>query len=62
MKRAFFTVRFRKMLRSYPKELRDGAGKAIAEAQAAFGDPHRHAGLGIRRLSKQHSGLLVNRG
>ncbi len=54
MKRAFFTERFRRDLRAYPEEIRDAAEKVIAEVQAAFGDPHRHAGLGVRKLSKRH--------
>ena len=54
MKRVVLTGRCRKILRSYSKEIREAAGRAITDVQSAFGDPHRHAGLGARKLSKQH--------
>ena len=60
MKRAFLTGRFRRILRSYPKEIRGGAGEAITEAQVAFGDPHRPAGLGLRKLSKEQFEIRVH--
>ena len=60
MKRAFLTGRCRKILRSYSKEIREAAGHAITEVQSAFGDPHRHAGLGIRKLSRQHFEVRVH--
>jgi hypothetical protein len=60
LKRAVFTGRFRKILRAFPQEVQQSAGKAITEAQTAFGDPHRHSGLGIRKLSKEHFEIRVH--
>ncbi len=41
-------------LRSLPKGQRREVGEAIAGVQEAFGHPHRHAGLGMRKLQRGH--------
>ncbi len=54
MKPVLLTERFRALLRAYPKEVRAEADRRITEVQTAFGDPPRHAGLGIRKISRRH--------
>lgn len=46
----FLSERFRAIVREYPKSTRIEIGGAIDLLQASLGDPHRHAGLGIRKL------------
>jgi hypothetical protein len=41
-------------IRALPKSDRERIGQAIRLAQEAFGQPHLHLGLGIRKLSKTH--------
>jgi mRNA-degrading endonuclease RelE of RelBE toxin-antitoxin system len=41
-------------LRSLPKGQRHEVGEAIAGVQEAFGQPHRHLGLGLRKLQRGH--------
>jgi len=42
---------FRKRVRDYPKETRGKIGLALQCLERDFGHPHRHRGLGIRRLT-----------
>jgi mRNA-degrading endonuclease RelE of RelBE toxin-antitoxin system len=41
-------------LRALPKERRREVGAAIVAVQETFGDPHRHGGLGLRKLKAGH--------
>ncbi len=43
--------RIRKAASKLPVELREKCSQAIAEVGKAFGDPHRHRGLGLRNLA-----------
>jgi hypothetical protein len=45
------TVVFRTIVRGYPKETRGKIGRALRAVESDFGHPHRHRGLGIRKLS-----------
>jgi mRNA-degrading endonuclease RelE of RelBE toxin-antitoxin system len=42
---------FRAAARKYPKETRSKIGKALQAVESDFGHPHRHRGLGMRKLS-----------
>jgi len=42
--------RFRTIVRAYPKPTRVQIGRALDRLEAALGQPHQHAGLGIRKL------------
>jgi mRNA-degrading endonuclease RelE of RelBE toxin-antitoxin system len=41
-------------LRALPKGQRREVGELIAAVQAAFGQPHQHAGAGLRKLRHRH--------
>jgi hypothetical protein len=45
------TEPFRTVVRGYPKETRGKIGRALQAVENDFGHPHRHSGLGIRKLS-----------
>ena len=51
MKPLDFSGSFRKRLRDYPKATRAKIGLALHCLERDFGHPHRHRGLGIRRLT-----------
>jgi mRNA-degrading endonuclease YafQ of YafQ-DinJ toxin-antitoxin module len=50
----FLSERFRAVVREYPKPVRIEIGKVIDLLQESLGHPHRHAGLGIRKLMKNY--------
>lgn len=55
----FTTQRFKKRLKEFPSFY----GKfenALAEVAVAFGDVHRHRGLGIRKLGKRSYEIRVH--
>lgn len=51
MIRVLLTKRIRKTADKLPPDVRESANKAITEVAAAFGDPHQHRGLGLRKLA-----------
>jgi mRNA-degrading endonuclease YafQ of YafQ-DinJ toxin-antitoxin module len=55
----FLSERFRAVVREYPKPVRIEVGKTIDLLQTSFGHPHRHAGLGIRKLVKNYFEIRV---
>ncbi|MGO9246792.1 MAG: hypothetical protein ACLPT4_16060 [Verrucomicrobiia bacterium] len=55
----FLSERFRAIVREYPKPVRIEIGKSIDLLQAALGQPHRHAGLGLRKLVKNYFEMRV---
>jgi mRNA-degrading endonuclease YafQ of YafQ-DinJ toxin-antitoxin module len=55
----FLSERFRAIVREYPKPTRVEIGGAIDLLQASLGDPHRHAGLGIRKLASRYFEMRV---
>lgn len=61
MIRVLLTERFRKTADTLSQETRAGASKAIAEVGAAFGNPHQHRGLGLRKLAKRSYEIRVDR-
>ncbi len=60
MIRVLLSERIHKTAGKLPAEVREKAAKAIAEAAAAFGDPHQHHGLGLRRLARRSYEIRVH--
>jgi hypothetical protein len=56
----FATPKFRKRLCDFPPELHGKFEKALAGVATAFGDVHRHNGLGIRKLGKRSYEIRVH--
>ena len=56
-----FSERIRKTANKLPPEMRDQVSKAIAAVASAFGDPHQHRGLGLRKLAKRSYEIRVHR-
>ena len=61
MIRVLLTERIRKTADKMPPDLREAIAKAIAEVGAAFGDPHQHRGLGLRKLARRSYEIRVQR-
>jgi mRNA-degrading endonuclease YafQ of YafQ-DinJ toxin-antitoxin module len=55
----FLSGRFRRIVREYPKPVRAEIGQAIDRLQTVLGQPHQHAGLGIRKLVKNYFEVRV---
>jgi plasmid maintenance system killer protein len=53
--------RIRKTAEGLLADLRDKVSQAIAEVSAAFGDPHKHRGLGLRKLARRSYEIRVQR-
>jgi mRNA-degrading endonuclease YafQ of YafQ-DinJ toxin-antitoxin module len=50
---------FRARVRDYPREVRGKIGRALRQLEEDFGHPHRHRGLGIRKLAGQFFEIRV---
>ena len=59
MKPLELTENFRASVRQYPKETRNKIGKALQGVESDFGHPHRHRGLGVRKLSQVYFEIRV---
>jgi hypothetical protein len=57
--RVLLTERIRKTANKLPPDVREGGDKAIAQVGAAFGDPHQHRGLGLRKLARRSYEIRV---
>ncbi|MGO8698111.1 MAG: hypothetical protein ACLQVY_10380 [Limisphaerales bacterium] len=53
MIRVLLSERIKKTADKLPPEVREKASKVIADVGAAFGDPHQHRGLGLRKLARR---------
>ena len=53
MIRVFLTPRIRKTAERLGPEVKAKAEQAMVDVAAAFGDPHRHRGLGLRKLARR---------
>lgn len=53
--------RIRKTADKLPPDMRDRVSQAIAEVSAAFGDPHKHRGMGLRKLARRSYEIRVQR-
>jgi len=60
MIRVLLSERIRKTADRLPTGVREKASKAIADIGAAFGDPHRHRGLGLRKLARRSYEIRVH--
>lgn len=56
-----YTERFRDEARQLADEPLDRLDAALRELRTVFGQPHRHAGLGIRRLKRNYFEFRVGR-
>jgi hypothetical protein len=45
--------RIRKTAEKLPPDVREKAASTIAAVAAAFGEPHKHGGLGLRKLARR---------
>ncbi len=52
--------RIRKTSTKLPPDLREKASQAITQVAQAFGDPHQHRGLGLRKLAKRSYEIRVH--
>jgi len=59
--RVLLSERIRKTADKLPQDLRDRVSKAIDEVGAAFGDPHQHRGLGLRKIARRSYEIRVQR-
>ncbi len=60
MIRVVLTPRIRKTAAKLPAEVRQKASAAIAEVAAAFGNPHAHRGLGLRKIARRSYEIRVH--
>ena len=61
MIRVLLSERIKKAAGNLPPDVREKAAQAIAEVGAAFGDPHQHRGLGLRKLARRSYEIRVHR-
>ena len=61
MIRDLLSERIQKTAAGLSPELRAEAAQAITEVAAAFGDPHRHRGLELRKLAGYSYEIRVHR-
>ncbi|MBC8094543.1 MAG: hypothetical protein H7Y43_01905 [Akkermansiaceae bacterium] len=54
------SARMQKTAAKLPDEVREKASEALAAVAQAFGDPHRHGGLGLRKLAKHTYEIRVH--
>ena len=60
MIRVLLSERIQKTADKLPPEVRAKASRVIADVAAAFGDPHRHSGLGLRKLAARSYEIRVH--
>ncbi|MCX6969521.1 MAG: hypothetical protein NTV93_05110 [Verrucomicrobia bacterium] len=60
MIRILLSERIKKTAGKLPPGVREKASQAIADVAAAFGDPHRHRGLGLRKLARRSYEIRVH--
>jgi mRNA-degrading endonuclease RelE of RelBE toxin-antitoxin system len=60
MIQVLLSERIKKTAGKLPSDVREKASKAIAEVSTAFGDPHKHRGLGLRKLAKRSYEIRVH--
>ena len=52
--------RIKRTAEKLPPDLREKASGAIARVAEAFGDPHQHRGLGLRKLARRSYEIRVH--
>lgn len=60
MIRIFLSERIRKTTGKLSPDLRGKVSRTIADVGAAFGNPHRHHGLGLRKLARRSYEIRVH--
>ena len=60
MIRILLSERIQKTAGKLSPDLREKASHAIAAVGTAFGDPHQHRGLGLRKLAKRSYEIRVH--
>ena len=60
MIRVLLSERIKKTADKLPPDVREKAAKAIADVGSAFGDPHQHRGLGLRKLARRSYEIRVH--
>jgi mRNA-degrading endonuclease RelE of RelBE toxin-antitoxin system len=60
MIRVLLSERIRKTAGKLPPAVREKASQALADVGAAFGDPHQHRGLGLRKLAGRSYEIRVH--
>jgi hypothetical protein len=60
MIRIIVAARLRKTLDEQPEAVRLKSEAALVAVSKAFGDPHRHRGLGIRKLARRSYEIRVH--
>jgi hypothetical protein len=60
MTRVLLSERIKKTAGRLPEEVRAKAARVIGEVGKAFGDPHRHRGLGLRKLARRSYEIRVH--
>ena len=60
MIRVLLSERIKKTAGQLPPDVREKASQAIAEVGAAFGDPHQHRGLGLRKFARRSYEIRVH--
>ncbi len=53
--------RIRRTADTLPGDVRERVCQSIAEVAAAFGDPHKHRGLGLRKLARRSYEIRAQR-
>jgi len=61
MIRVLLSERIKETAATLPPDVREKAAKAMAGVGAAFGDPHQHRGLGLRKLARRSYEIRVHR-
>ena len=61
MIRVLLSERIKKTADKLPPDVRQKAAQAIAGVGSAFGDPHQHRGLGLRKLARRSYEIRVHR-
>ena len=59
MIRVLLSERIQKTAGKLPPEVRERAARVIGEVAAAFVDPHKHRGLGLRKLARRSYEIRV---
>jgi hypothetical protein len=59
MIRVLLSERIKKTADKLPPDVRGKAARAIAHVGVAFGDPHKHRGLGLRKLARRSYEIRV---
>ncbi len=60
MIRVLLSERIKKTAGQLPPDVREKASQAIANVGTAFGDPHQHRGLGLRKLAGRSYEIRVH--